>query len=48
MKNHNTILAWVTSSLVLAVATISFVLSYHALQGVAAANGLLDNSLAKW
>lgn len=40
MKKPNTILAWVTSTLVLAVATISFILSYHALQGVASANGL--------
>lgn len=39
MKTYST-LAKVTSALVLAVATISFILSYHALQGVASANGL--------
>lgn len=40
MKNHNTFIAWLTSVLVLIVAGISFTLSYHALQGVALANGL--------
>lgn len=34
------LITWLTSALVLAIALISFVLSYHALQGVASANGL--------
>lgn len=33
-------IAWLTSILVLVVAAMSFALSYHALQGMAAANGL--------
>ena len=38
--NLNKTIAWATSVLVFIVAAISFALSYHALQGVAAANGL--------
>jgi len=40
--NLNKTIAIITSALVLVIALISFVLSYHALQGVASINGL-DN-----
>ncbi len=39
-------IAWLTSTLVLIIALISFVLSYHALQGVASRNGLNTWSLS--
>jgi len=46
--NLNKTIAWLTSSLVFAVAAISFILSYHALQGVAAANGLAGSLSYIW
>lgn len=46
--NLNKTIAWVTSALVLVVAIISFILSYHALREMAFANGLAGQLSYLW
>lgn len=46
--NLNKTIAWVTSALVLVVAIISFILSYHALREMAFANGLTGHLSYLW